>query len=84
MVTRILEQQGPSWNVLIPTRTLENRPPSGLPKVTPRKNGTSTWRTGRELHDRIKNKKQYDLEEQTLSADDIEAALRQELQENEE
>jgi DNA-directed RNA polymerase subunit beta' len=32
----------------------------------------------------LKNKKQYDLEEQTLSADDIEAALRQELQENEE
>jgi DNA-directed RNA polymerase subunit beta' len=40
--------------------------------------------TGMEFHDRLKNKKQYDLEEQTLSADDIEAALRQELQENEE
>ena len=37
-----------------------------------------------DFHDRLKNKKQYDLEEQTLSADDIEAALRQELQENEE
>ena len=33
---------------------------------------------------RLRNKKQYDLDEQTLSADDIEAALRQELQENEE
>ena len=30
------------------------------------------------------HKKQFDLEEQTLSADDIEAALRQELQETEE
>jgi DNA-directed RNA polymerase subunit beta' len=40
--------------------------------------------TGMEFHDRLKNKKQFDLEEQTLSADDIEAALRQELQENEE
>ena len=40
--------------------------------------------TGMEFHDRLKNKKQYDLDEQTLSADDIEAALRQELQENEE
>jgi len=40
--------------------------------------------TGMEFHDRLKNKKQFDLDEQTLSADDIEAALRQELQENEE
>ena len=40
--------------------------------------------TGMEFHDRLRNKKQYDLEEQTLSADEIEAALRQELQENEE
>ena len=27
-----------------------------------------------EFHDKLKNKKQFDLEEQTLSADDIEAA----------
>jgi DNA-directed RNA polymerase subunit beta' len=40
--------------------------------------------TGMEFHDRLKNKKQTDLEESTLSADDIEAALRQELQESEE
>ena len=40
--------------------------------------------TGMEFHDRLKNKKQLDLEESTLSADDIEAALRQELQESEE
>ena len=40
--------------------------------------------TGMEFHDRLKNKKQIDLEESTLSADDIEAALRQELQESEE
>ena len=40
--------------------------------------------TGMEFHDKLRNKKQYDLDEQTLSADDIEAALRQELQENEE
>ena len=40
--------------------------------------------TGMEFHDKLKNKKQYDLDEQTLSADDIEEALRQELQENEE
>ena len=40
--------------------------------------------TGMEFHDKLKNKKQFDLEEQTLSADDIEAALRQELQETEE
>jgi DNA-directed RNA polymerase subunit beta' len=37
-----------------------------------------------EFHDRLKNKTQLDLEESTLSADDIEAALRQELQESEE
>ena len=40
--------------------------------------------TGMEFHDKLKNKKQFDLDEQTLSADDIEAALRQELQETEE
>ena len=40
--------------------------------------------TGMEFHDKLRNKKQYDLDEQTLSADDIEEALRQELQENEE
>ena len=40
--------------------------------------------TGMEFHDRLKNKTQLDLEESTLSADDIEAALRQELQESEE
>ena len=40
--------------------------------------------TGMEFHDKLKNKKQTDLEESTLSSDDIEAALRQELQESEE
>jgi hypothetical protein len=32
----------------------------------------------------LKNKKQNDIDETTLSADDIEAALREGLQENEE
>ncbi len=40
--------------------------------------------TGMDFHDKLKNKKQNDIEEQTLSAEDIEAALRQELQENDE
>jgi DNA-directed RNA polymerase subunit beta' len=40
--------------------------------------------TGMEFHDKLRNKKHYYLDEQKLSADDIEAALRQELQENEE
>jgi hypothetical protein len=37
-----------------------------------------------EFHDKLRSKKHGELEEQTLSADDIEEALRQELQENEE
>ena len=40
--------------------------------------------TGMEFHDKLRSKKHGELEEQTLSADDIEEALRQELQENEE
>ena len=37
-----------------------------------------------EFHDKLKTKKSSDFEEQLLSDDDIEAALRQELQENDE
>ena len=40
--------------------------------------------TGLAFHDKLKNKKQNDIDETTLSADDIEAALREGLQENEE
>ena len=40
--------------------------------------------TGMEFHDKLKTKKSSDFEEQLLSDDDIEAALRQELQENDE
>ena len=40
--------------------------------------------TGMEFHDRLRSKVQGDFEEQLLSDDDIEAALRQELQENDE
>jgi len=40
--------------------------------------------TGMEFHDKLRSKKHGEFEEQTLSADDIEEALRQELQENEE
>ncbi len=40
--------------------------------------------TGMEFHDRLKTKKQSDMDDQTLSTADIEAALRQELQESEE
>ena len=40
--------------------------------------------TGMAFHDKLKNKKQNDIDETTLSADDIEAALREGLQENEE
>ena len=40
--------------------------------------------TGMEFHDRLRSKAQGDFEEQLLSDDDIEAALRQELQENDE
>ena len=38
--------------------------------------------TGMEFHDKLRSKKQSDYDEQLLSDDDIEAALRQELQEN--
>jgi DNA-directed RNA polymerase subunit beta' len=37
-----------------------------------------------EFHDRLKSKKQGEFDDQILSDDDIEAALRQELQENDE
>ena len=40
--------------------------------------------TGMEFHDRLKSKKMGEFDEQILSDDDIEAALRQELQENDE
>ena len=40
--------------------------------------------TGMEFHDRLKSKKQGEFDDQILSDDDIEAALRQELQENDE
>ena len=37
-----------------------------------------------EFHDKLRDKKQGDFESPDLSDDDIEAALRQELQENDE
>jgi DNA-directed RNA polymerase subunit beta' len=37
-----------------------------------------------EFHDRLKSKKLGEFDDQLLSNDDIEAALRQELQENDE
>ncbi len=40
--------------------------------------------TGMEFHDKLRSKKQGDFEESVLTDDDIEAALRQELQENDE
>ena len=40
--------------------------------------------TGMEFHDKLKNKKQGEFDESMLSDEDIEAALRQELQENDE
>ncbi|MDA9688506.1 DNA-directed RNA polymerase subunit beta' [Gammaproteobacteria bacterium] len=40
--------------------------------------------TGMEFHDKLRDKKIGEFEESTLSDDDIEAALRQELQENDE
>ncbi len=40
--------------------------------------------TGMEFHDRLRSKKMGEFDEQILSNDDIEAALRQELQENDE
>ncbi len=40
--------------------------------------------TGMEFHDKLRNKKQGEFDESILSDDDIEAALRQELQENDE
>ena len=40
--------------------------------------------TGMEFHDRLKSKKLGEFDDQLLSNDDIEAALRQELQENDE
>ena len=40
--------------------------------------------TGMEFHDRLRRKKMGEFDEQVLSDDDIEAALRQELQENDE
>ena len=40
--------------------------------------------TGMEFHDRLKSKKHGEFDDQVLSDDDIEAALRQELQENDE
>ena len=40
--------------------------------------------TGMEFHDELRSKKQGDFDESVLSDDDIEAALRQELQENDE
>ena len=49
MVTRILEQQRPSRNILIPNSALKNGPPARLPKISPRKNGTSARRAGRRI-----------------------------------
>tara|TARA_X000000950_G_scaffold48815_1_gene56919 strand:- start:14887 stop:19071 length:4185 start_codon:yes stop_codon:yes gene_type:complete len=40
--------------------------------------------TGMEFHDKLRNKKQGEFDESMLSDEDIEAALRQELQENDE
>ena len=40
--------------------------------------------TGMEFHDKLREKKQGNFEESILSEEDIEAALRQELQENDE
>ena len=40
--------------------------------------------TGMEFHDKLRSKKQGDFDESVLTDDDIEAALRQELQENDE
>ena len=40
--------------------------------------------TGMEFHDKLRSKNQNDYDEQLLSDDDIEAALRQELQQNDE
>ena len=40
--------------------------------------------TGMEFHDNLRSKKQSDYDELLVSDDDIEAALRQELQENDE
>ena len=40
--------------------------------------------TGMEFHDKLRTKNQSDYDEQLLSEDDIEAALRQELQQNDE
>ena len=40
--------------------------------------------TGMEFHDKLRDKKIGEFEESTLSDEDIEAALRQELQENDE
>ena len=40
--------------------------------------------TGMEFHDKLRSKNQSDYDEQLLSDDDIEAALRQELQQNDE
>ena len=40
--------------------------------------------TGMEFHDKLRNKKQGEFDESILSDEDIEAALRQELQENDE
>jgi DNA-directed RNA polymerase subunit beta' len=40
--------------------------------------------TGMEFHDKLRMKNQSDYDEQLLSEDDIEAALRQELQQNDE
>ena len=40
--------------------------------------------TGMEFHDKLRDKKQGEFDESMLTDDDIEAALRQELQENDE
>ena len=44
MVTRILQQQGPGRDLLVPDRTLKNGSPTRLPKVSTGKDGTPTWR----------------------------------------
>ena len=49
MVTRILKQQRPSRNILIPNSALKNRSPTRLPKISPRKNGASARRAGRRI-----------------------------------
>ena len=49
MVSRILEQQRPSRDLLVPDRPLKNSSPPRFPKVSPRKDGAPARGTGRRL-----------------------------------